>query len=72
MAQCHQICLWLYSYFDKLYMVLLLSKEADDIMYTFLVNVYSKFGGLHKILPDNWTEFRNTLLVQDVSILGMK
>ena len=46
----------------------LFTKEAYEV----LVNVYSKFGGSHKILPDNVTEFKNKLFTQIVSALGMK
>ena len=53
-------CIWLFT------------KEADKVVHAYLVNVYSKFGGLYKILSDNSTEFRNKLLTQVASILEMK
>ena len=34
------------------------TKEADNIVHTYLVNVYSKFGGFHKMLSDNVMEFK--------------
>ena len=41
----------------------LLTKEADEVVHTYFVNIYSKFGGLHKILLDNRTQFKNKLLM---------
>ena len=37
----------------------LCTKETDEMMYACLVNVQSMFGGSHKILLDNGTEFKN-------------
>ena len=42
--------------------ILLFTKEADKVLHAYLVNVYSKFGGSHKILSDNGTKFMNKLL----------
>ena len=42
--------------------ILLFTKEADEVVYTYLVHMYSKFCGLHKILSDNDTEFKNKFL----------
>ena len=40
------------------------TKEAGEVVHTFLDNIYSKFGGSHKILSDNETEFKNTIFAQ--------
>ena len=47
-------------------------KENNEVVHVYLVNVFSKFGGSHKILSDNGTEFKNKLFVQVASTLGMK
>ena len=52
-----------YTWFIPLFTI-----EADEV----LVNVYSKFGGSHTILPDNGTDFKNKLFTQIASALGMK
>ena len=39
---------------------LLLTKEANEVVHAYLVNMYSKLA--HKILSDNGTEFQNKLL----------
>ena len=50
----------------------LFKKEAEDIGHAYIVNMYSTFGGLHKILSDNGTEFKTKLFVKVASTLGMK
>ena len=52
--------------------ILLFTKEAKELVHTYLVNVYSKSGGPHKILLDNGTEFKNKLFTQAASTLEMK
>ena len=52
--------------------ILVCTKEADEVMHVYLVNVYSKFGESHKILLDNGTEFENLLFVKAASTLGIK
>ena len=52
--------------------ILLFTKEADEVVHTCLVHMYSTFDSLHKILLDNNTEFKNKLLMQADSTLGMK
>ena len=39
--------------------------------YAYVINVYSKFGGSHKFLPDNGTDFRNQLFTKVAFTLGM-
>ena len=46
----------------------LFTKEADKVMHAYLVNMYSMFGGLHKILSDKDTKF----FMEIDSTLGMK
>ena len=41
----------------------LFTKEADKVVYAYLVNVYSMFGGSHTILSDSGTKFKNKLFV---------
>ena len=43
-----------------------------EAVHAYLVNVYSKFGQLYKILSENDTEFKNKLFLQVPSTLGMK
>ena len=38
-------------------------KGAYDTVHAYLVKVYSKVGGQHKILSDNGTEFKKRLFV---------
>ena len=38
------------------------AKEAYKVVYTYLINVYFKFGGSHKILSDNGTELKTSCL----------
>ena len=40
----------------------LYTKETDEIVHSYLVNVYLKFGGSHKVLSVNGTEFKNKYL----------
>ena len=47
--------------------ILLFTKQADEVVHAYLVNVYSKFDGLHKVLSGNGTEFKNTFFVQVAS-----
>ena len=42
---------------NKLYVVH--TKDIDEVVYAYLVNVYSKFGGSYKVLSDKGTEFKN-------------
>ena len=56
-----------YTWYVSLY-----TKEPDEVVCTYLVNIYSKFGGAHKILTDHGTEFKNKLFTQDASFWGMK
>ena len=39
------------------------TKEGYEVVYANLVNLYSMFGGLHKILSDSGTDFKNRLFV---------
>ena len=47
----------------------LYTKEAEAVH---LVNIYLKFGGSHRILSNNGTEFKNKLFAQVAAILGIK
>ena len=40
--------------------ILLYPKEADKVVHTYLVNIYSTFGGLHKIMSGSRTELKKT------------
>ena len=51
---------------------LLCTKETAEVVHTYLVNVYSKFGKSHRILSENGTEFKNKLFTQVAFILGIK
>ena len=42
------------------------------MVHAYLVNVYSKFHELHRILSYNGTEFKNKLLTQVASTLEIK
>ena len=46
------------------------TKEADEVVHVYLPNLYSMFGGLHKILSYNGTEFKNKLFSQVSSKFG--
>ena len=48
------------------------TKEAAEVVHTYSVHTYSKFGRLHKILSDNGTELKNKLFMYIASIQGMK
>ena len=48
------------------------TKEANEIGYAYLVYLYYMFDGLHKILSDKGSEFKNKLFTQFTSTLGMK
>ena len=39
-------------------------KKNDEVGYAYLVNVFSTFGSLQKILSDNGTQFKNKLFGQ--------
>ena len=39
--------------------VTLRTKAAEEVIQAYIDNVYSKFGGLLKLLSDNGTEFKN-------------
>ena len=41
-------------------------------MQVYIDNIYTKFGGLLKILSDNGTEFKNKLFEQIAKELGIK
>ena len=47
------------------------TKEVDDVVHAYMVNVYSKFGVSQKKLSDG-IEFKNNLFTQVASILGLK
>ena len=38
------------------------TKTAEEVTQAYIDQVYSKFGGLLKILSDNGTEFKNIFL----------
>ena len=46
--------------------------KADEVVHAFLVNVYSKYSGLHKILSDKGIEFKYKLFAQVALTLEMK
>ena len=48
------------------------TKEAEKVMHTYVVNVYSKLGGSNKILSDNEIEFKDNFSPNVVSTLGIK
>ena len=37
------------------------TKQAEEVVQTYIDNIYCKFGGSLKILTDNGTEFKNEL-----------
>ena len=53
-------CIWLFT------------EESDKVVHARLINMYSRFGGSHKILSDSGTEFNNKLFAKAASTLGMK
>ena len=50
----------------------ILTKEAYKEVHAYVANIYSMFGGSHKLLSDNGTEFMNKLLAQVASTMGIK
>ena len=38
------------------------TKQASEVLQAYIDNIYAKFGGSLKILPDNGTKFKNELL----------
>ena len=52
--------------------LLLHIKQSNEVVHSYLANVYSKFGGSNKILSDNGIEFKNKFFVHVVSILVIK
>ena len=42
----------------------LYTKTAQEVIQANIDNIYAKFGGSFKILPDNSTEFKNKLFEQ--------
>ena len=51
---------------------MLYAKEADEVVYSYLVNIYSTFVESHTILPNCGTEFKKMLFTQVASLLGIK
>ena len=47
------------------------TKTAEEILQAYIDNVYSKFGGLVKILSENGTEFKNKVFEQVAKELGV-
>ena len=56
-----------YAWYIPLYV-----KGTDEVVHLYLVNIYSEFGGSHKILLDDGTEFKSKLFMQVSSTLEMK
>ena len=50
--------------------ILLFTREINKVVHAYLVNVYSKFGGLHKMFSDNGTKFKNKLVCPSFFHLG--
>ena len=48
------------------------TKTAEEVTQAYINNVYSKFGGLLKILSDNGTEFKNRVFEQVAKELGVE
>ena len=48
------------------------TKTASEVIHAYINNVYAQFGGSHKILSDNGTEFKNQLFEQIAKELGVK
>ena len=46
------------------------SKKAEEVIQTYLNEVYFRFGGSRKILSDNGTEFKNRMFEEVVEKLG--
>ena len=71
LPQGHQYALTVIDMFTNYtWCILLFVKEADEVVHTYIVNMYSKLIGLHKFLSNNGTEFKNKLFT--ASSLGMK
>ena len=52
--------------------ILSYTKKDDEVVHTYLGNVYSKFGRSQNILWDNVTELKNKLFAQVAATLGIK
>ena len=48
------------------------TKTAEEVIETYIDNIYAKFGGSMKILSDNGTEFKNKLFEQVAKELGVE
>ena len=48
------------------------TKTAEEVIHTYIDNVYSKFGGSLKMLSDNGTEFKNKMFEQVSKELGLE
>ena len=48
------------------------TKTASEVIQAYIDNVYAKFGGSHKILSDNGTEFKNQLFENIAQELGIQ
>ena len=47
------------------------TKTTEEVLQAYIDNIYSKFGGLMKILSDNGTEFKNKIFEQIAKKLGV-
>ena len=54
-----------------IFCVPLKTKTAEEVIQTYIDNIYSKFGGSMKILSDNGTEFKNKIFEQVAKELGV-
>ena len=48
------------------------TKTAEEVIQAYIDNVYSKFGGLLKMLSDNSTELKNKMFEQISKELGFE
>ena len=48
------------------------TKTAEEVIQSYINNVYSKFGGSMKILSDNGPEFKNKIIEQVAKELGVE
>ena len=48
------------------------TKSASDVVKAYIDRVYSQFGGSEKVLSDNGTEFKNTLMDDICAQLGVE
>ena len=55
---------------DFVFCAPLKSKEAEDVIQTYLNEVYFRFGSSRKILSDNGTEFKNKMFMEVAKKLG--